>query len=175
MADYEDQKYTTNGYDEYGDGYDDADGADQDITSEDCWKVIGSFFESKGLVSMQIESFNEFMRSTMQDLVNEQKSVTLDQMVPQDEDDPNPIVIKRHEVLFGKISLSSPTVTEGEGTTMDLMPNEARLRGLTYSSAVYVNMQRKTYVARERPWGDMGEKGVVEESGQELFWQEDPN
>jgi DNA-directed RNA polymerase II subunit RPB2 len=175
MADYDDQKYTNGYYDHQAGVYDDEEDEEQNITSEDCFKVIGSFFESKGLVSMQIESFNEFMRSTMQDLVNEQKSVTLDQMVPQDEDDPNPVVIKRHEVLFGKISLSSPTVTEGEGTTMDLMPNEARLRGLTYSSAVYVNMQRKTYVARERPWGDMGEKGVVEESGQELFWQEDPN
>jgi DNA-directed RNA polymerase II subunit RPB2 len=175
MADYDDQKYTNGYYDHQAGVYEDEEDEEQNITSEDCFKVIGSFFESKGLVSMQIESFNEFMRSTMQDLVNEQKSVTLDQMVPQDEDDPNPIVIKRHEVLFGKISLSSPTVTEGEGTTMDLMPNEARLRGLTYSSAVYVNMQRKTYVARERPWGDMGEKGVVEESGQELFWQEDPN
>jgi DNA-directed RNA polymerase II subunit RPB2 len=175
MADYDEQKYTNGYYDHQAGGYEDEEEEEQNITSEDCFKVIGSFFESKGLVSMQIESFNEFMRSTMQDLVNEQKSVTLDQMVPQDEDDPNPIVIKRHEVLFGKISLSSPTVTEGEGTTMDLMPNEARLRGLTYSSAVYVNMQRKTYAARERPWGDMGEKGVMEESGQELFWQEDPN
>jgi DNA-directed RNA polymerase II subunit RPB2 len=175
MADYDDQKYTNGYYDHQAGGYEDEEEEEQNITSEDCFKVIGSFFESKGLVSMQIESFNEFMRSTMQDLVNEQKSVTLDQMVPHDEDDPNPIVIKRHEVSFGKISLSSPTVTEGEGTTMDLMPNEARLRGLTYSSAVYVSMQRKTYAARERPWGDMGEKGVVEESGQELFWQEDPN
>ena len=173
MADYDDQKYTNGFYDHQVDGYEDEE-EEQNITSEDCFKVIGSFFESKGLVSMQIESFNEFMRSTMQDLVNEQKSITLDQMVPQDEQDPNPIVIKRHEVLFGKISLSSPTVTEGEGTTMDLMPNEARLRGLTYASAVYVNMHRKTYAARERPWGDMGEKGVIEESGQELFWQEDP-
>ena len=173
MADYDDQKYTNGYYDHQVDGYEDEE-EEQNITSEDCFKVIGSFFESKGLVSMQIESFNEFMRSTMQDLVNEQKSITLDQMVPQDEQDPNPIVIKRHEVLFGKISLSSPTVTEGEGTTMDLMPNEARLRGLTYASAVYVNMHRKTYAARERPWGDMGEKGVIEESGQELFWQEDP-
>ena len=175
MAEYDDQRYTNGYYDHQAGVYDDEEEEEQNITSEDCFKVIGSFFESKGLVSMQIESFNEFMRSTMQDLVNEQKSVTLDQMVPQDEDDPNPIVIKRHEVSFGKISLSSPTVTEGEGTTMDLMPNEARLRGLTYSSAVYVNMQRKTYAARERPWGEMGEKGVLEESGQELFWQEDPN
>ena len=177
MADYDDQKYTNGYYDHQAGGYEDdeEEEEEQNITSEDCFKVIGSFFESKGLVSMQIESFNEFMRSTMQDLVNEQKSITLDQMVPQDEDDPNPIVIKRHEVMFGKISLSSPTVTEGEGTTMDLMPNEARLRGLTYASAVYVNMQRKTYAARERPWGDMGEKGILEESGQELFWQEDPN
>ena len=174
MAEYDDQKYTNGYYDHQVDGYEDEE-EEQNITSEDCFKVIGSFFESKGLVSMQIESFNEFMRSTMQDLVNEQKSITLDQMVPQDEDDPNPVVIKRHEVVFGKISLSSPTVTEGEGTTMDLMPNEARLRGLTYASAVYVNMHRKTYAARERPWGDMSEKGVLEESGQELFWQEDPN
>lgn len=174
MADYDDQTYTNGYYDPQTGGYgDEEEEEEQNITSEDCFKVIGSFFESKGLVSMQIESFNEFMRSTMQDLVTEQKSVVLDQMVPQEEDDPNPIVIKRHEVSFGKISLSSPTTTEGEGTTMDLMPNEARLRGLTYSSAVYVNMQRKMYVARERPWGETGTTGVVEASGQELFWQED--
>ena len=175
MADYEDQKYT-NGYYDAQNGleqYEDEE-EEQNITSEDCWKVIGSFFESKGLVSMQIDSFNEFMRLTMQDLVDEQGSVMLDQMVPADDDDPNPVVIRRHEVKFGKIALSSPNVTEGEGTTQDLLPHEARLRSLTYSSAVYVNMQRKTYIGRERPWDDLTEdQGTVTDNGQELFWKEE--
>ena len=70
MADYDDQKYTNGYYDHQAGVYDDDEDEEQNITSEDCFKVIGSFFESKGLVSMQIESFNEFMRSTMQDLVN---------------------------------------------------------------------------------------------------------
>ena len=146
---------------------------DQNITSEDCWKVIGSFFESKGLVSMQIESFNEFMRLTMQDLVNEHGAITLDQAMPGDEDDANPVVIRRHEVKFGKITFSSPNITEGDGHTTDLLPHEARLRSLTYASAIFVTMSRHLYEARERPWDMTGDEvGTVADNGQELFWKD---
>lgn len=173
MAEYGDVKYT-NGYYEGQNGYEEEEDEDQTIQSEDCWKVIGSFFATKGLVSQQIESFNEFMRSTMQDLINEHGAVTLDQAVPSYDNEPNPIVIKRHEVKFGNISLSSPNMTEGDGTTTDMLPHEARLRNLTYSSAVYLNMQRKLYVAREAPWGDQGEdQAAMGADGQELYWQEE--
>ena len=172
MADYEDQKYPVNGYyDEEANGYDDEVG--EEITSEDCWKVIGSFFESKGLCSMQIESFNEFMRSSMQDLVNEVKTIILDHAENVDEEDPNPIVIKRHEVTLGTLTLSSPNITEGEGTTADLLPHEARLRSLTYSSPVYCKMSRTTFLAREKPWpGQTVDDGAVGDNGMVLFWQE---
>lgn len=174
MADYEDNKYAVNGYnayDEEANGYDDEVG--EEITSEDCWKVIGSFFESKGLCSMQIESFNEFMRSSMQDLVNEVRTIILDHQENVDEEDPNPIVIKRHEVKLGTLTLSSPNITEGEGTTADLLPHEARLRSLTYSSPVYCKMSRTTYLAREKPWpGQAVNDGTVADNGTVLFWQE---
>jgi DNA-directed RNA polymerase II subunit RPB2 len=172
MAEYEDQKYVTNSYyDEDANGYDDE--AGEDITSEDCWKVIGSFFESKGLCSMQIESFNEFMRSSMQDLVNEVGSIILDHAENVDEDESNPVVIKRHEVKLGALILSSPNITEGEGTTTDLLPHEARLRSLTYSSPVYCKMSRKTFLAKERPWpGQSIDDGAMGDNGVDLFWQE---
>jgi DNA-directed RNA polymerase II subunit RPB2 len=173
MADYDDVKQPNGYYDEQN-GFAEEEEEDQTIQSEDCWKVIGSFFATKGLASQQIESFNEFMRSTMQDLINEQGAITLDQAVPCYDDEPNPIVIKRHEVKFGNISLSSPNMTEGDGTTSDMLPHEARLRNLTYSSAVYLNMQRKMYLAKEEPWAEQGDdQAAVGADGQELYWQEE--
>ena len=173
MADYDEVKYT-NGYHEDQNDYEEEEEDDQTIQSEDCWKVIGSFFATKGLVSQQIESFNEFMRSTMQELINEHGAVKLDQVVPSYDDEPNPVVVKRHEAKFGNISLSSPNMTEGDGTTTDMLPHEARLRNLTYSSAVYLKMQRKLYMAKEAPWtGQSEDKIAVGADGQELYWQEE--
>jgi DNA-directed RNA polymerase II subunit RPB2 len=172
MADYEDQKYAVNGYyEEDANAYDDDVG--EEITSEDCWKVIGSFFESKGLCSMQIESFNTFMRNGMQELVNEVGTIILDHAENVDEEDPNPVVIKRHEVKLGELSIGRPNITEGEGTTQDLLPHEARLRSLTYSSPVYCKMSRTTFLAREKPWpGQTVDDGAEGDSGMVLFWQE---
>ena len=49
----------------------------EEISQEDCWDVIKAFFEEKGLVRQQIDSFNEFMSNTVQELVEESKSLTL--------------------------------------------------------------------------------------------------
>ena len=77
---------------EYEDTYEDEyyDEAEEGITSEDCWTVISSFFEAKGLVSQQLDSFDEFISSTMQELVEEQGAVTLDQTLPPAEDEVDP-------------------------------------------------------------------------------------
>jgi DNA-directed RNA polymerase II subunit RPB2 len=49
------------------------------ITQEDCWTVITSFFEEKGLVRQQLDSFDEFVQNTMQELVDENADLILDQ------------------------------------------------------------------------------------------------
>jgi DNA-directed RNA polymerase II subunit RPB2 len=49
------------------------------ISQEDYWTVINTFFEGKGLVRQQLESFNEFIENTMQELVDESRVLTLDQ------------------------------------------------------------------------------------------------
>lgn len=54
-------------------------GGQQAINQEDCWTVIDAFFEEKGLVRQQLESFNEFVDNTMQELVDENSTLTMDQ------------------------------------------------------------------------------------------------
>ncbi len=170
MAEYEDHKYLPNGdYDPDGEA-----GFDESlITSEDCWTVINSFFRSKGLVSNQLESFNAFCKTGMQEIISEKGSIILDHAQSYDESDPNPVVIVRHEIQFGSLFISPPTIVEGDGMTESLYPNQARLRSLTYAAPVYCKMTKKTHVAREQPT-DENSEGTLKEDGTELFWEELP-
>ncbi|KAF2494181.1 RNA polymerase II second largest subunit [Lophium mytilinum] len=167
-----------------GDGYDDeeyleeGDVEDTDmITAEDCWTVISSFFLQKGLVSQQLDSYDEFTRNTIQDIVKENGHVILDQNAPYSEDD-DPIIKRRYEIHFGRVSLARPTHTEGDGVTMAMTPHEARLRNLTYSGALMANIQHKKMVARERPitanpGGDDMDVDNNTSGGTELYWEEE--
>ena len=150
MATYEDS---------YEDGYLE-DEEDPSITAEDCWTVIQSFFDVKGLVSQQLDSFDEFVSTTMQEMVEEDSLLTLDQNAPQSEDDSDPIVLRRYEIKFGTILLSRPAMTEGDGSTGAMLPQEARLRNLTYSSPLYLEMTKKVSIARERDAVDLSEDGL---------------
>lgn len=49
------------------------------IDQEDCWTVITSFFDEKGLVRQQLDSFDEFIQNTMQELIDENAELVLDQ------------------------------------------------------------------------------------------------
>ncbi|KAK4543925.1 DNA-dependent RNA polymerase II [Oleoguttula mirabilis] len=151
------------------------------ITSEDCWHVIQSFFEAKGLVSQQLDSFDEFAGTTMQEIVSETNFISVDRnMSPEDDGKGAPIVKKRWQIEFGHLTISQAAMTEGDGSTRPLYPHEARLRNLTYSSPIYLGMKKSVMVARERPVGSTleGEQWVPSEEwdGQEYetFWERDP-
>ena len=50
---------------------------DEDITSNDAWNVITSYFEEHGLVSQQIGSFNQFLDSNIQEIINENNLISI--------------------------------------------------------------------------------------------------
>lgn len=50
--------------DENGD--DEYDGDEKEIVEEDTWNIVSAYFEEKGLVSQQLNSFNDFVENTMQ-------------------------------------------------------------------------------------------------------------
>jgi len=131
------------------------------ITPEDCWTVISSFFQEKGLVSQQLDSFDEFIDSTIQELVWEDNHLILDQ--PAQHTSESDHENKRFEITFGKIYISKPTQTEGDGTTHPMFPQEARLRNLTYSSPLYVDMTKKVFKSDDN----------VRKADNELDWVEE--
>ncbi|KAJ7170073.1 DNA-dependent RNA polymerase II second largest subunit [Mycena filopes] len=141
---YDDQNYGDEDEDEY-----------MDITQEDCWTVISSFFDQKGLVRQQLDSFDEFVQNTMQELVDENSDLILDQADQHTGHDSD--MTRRYEIKFGQIYLSRPTVTEADGTVVPVFPQEARLRNLTYSAPLYIEMKKRVLVGREDPEGMPGD------------------
>jgi len=161
----------------YDDGYLDAEEEDEGITSEDCWQVISAFFDSKGLVSQQIDSFDDFMINSMPEIVEANSTVTVDHKSPPSSgDDSDPIVLRRYEIKFTRLLLSKPSMTEGDGATDYMLPHEARLRNLTYSASIFVYMTKKVSVARERVAPDYNqEEPQFDEYGAEIEAEKQDN
>ncbi len=127
----------------------------EEITQEDCWTVISSFFDQKGLVRQQLDSFDEFVQNTMQELVDENAELVLDQADQHTGHDTD--MTRRYEIKFEQIYLSRPTVTEADGSVVPVFPQEARLRNLTYSAPLYIEMTKRVMVGREGPEGVAGD------------------
>lgn len=143
-------------------GYDEDVEDDTEITQEDCWTVITSFFEQKGLVRQQLDSFDEFVQNTMQELVDENSDLILDQADQHTGHESD--MARRYEIKFGQIYLSRPTITEADGSVVPIFPQEARLRNLTYSAPLYIEMRKRTLIGRQDPHG--GETQWLPEHGE---------
>ncbi len=83
--------------------------------------VVKKYLENHSLVESNIKSFNNFIEKKMQEIVNE-VSETIDS------DD--------FEISLGKINVETPKVIEADGSSSLIMPSEARLRNLTYSAPI---------------------------------------
>lgn len=148
-------------------GYDEEED-EEIVTQESVWEVIGAFFREKGLVRQQLDSFNVFIKTTMQELVDDTPEIKLQyeqQHKPggethTSEDDEH----KRYTVKFGQIYLSKPNTSEGDGTVTQIFPNDARLRNLTYSAPLYVDV-KKTIITST----DNEEEQIEEEIYEKLF------
>lgn len=116
---------------------------DQEITTElwqeACWSVISAYFDEKGLVRQQLESFDEFIQMSVQRIVEDSRAIELQaqaQYIQSARDAPAKNIIK-----FEQIYLSKPIHRADEGTHY-LWPNEARLRNLTYAAPLYVDLKK---------------------------------
>ncbi|KAK9762531.1 DNA-dependent RNA polymerase II, variant 2 [Basidiobolus ranarum] len=110
---------------------------EEDITQEDCWAVVTSFFEERGVVRQQLDSFDEFIQNTIQDIVDENANIVIESSSYGCD-----LNITQYQVHFGQIYLSKPTITESDGSASPISPHEARLRQLTYSAPLYVDMRK---------------------------------
>ncbi|MFH1631140.1 MAG: DNA-directed RNA polymerase subunit B [Candidatus Aenigmatarchaeota archaeon] len=92
-------------------------------------EIIKSFIDSVGLVNHQINSFNEFIEYRFQKIIDEIGEIALE--VPE---------IAEFKIKLGKLRLPKPSIKEADGASRSIAPMEARIRDLTYSSPIFVEM-----------------------------------
>jgi DNA-directed RNA polymerase II subunit RPB2 len=124
---------------------------DEEIQQDDAWSVISSYFEEKGLVRQQLDSFNEFLEHSLQEIVEETSEV---EVTAETRSKEGQIGALRQVVSFGQLYLAQPS----QGTdNARINPNEARLRNLHYSCTLRVDLTRTTYTPTET-------EGVLEQT-----------
>ncbi|PIM99429.1 DNA-directed RNA polymerase [Handroanthus impetiginosus] len=134
-------EYYNQGYNDQG--YEEEENEDEEITQEDAWAVISAYFEEKGLVRQQLDSFDEFIQNTMQEIVDESAEI---EIRPESQHNPghqSDFAETIYKITFGQIYLSKPMMTESDGETATLFPKAARLRNLTYSAPLYVDVTKR--------------------------------
>ncbi|KAI6207569.1 DNA-directed RNA polymerase subunit beta [Aphelenchoides besseyi] len=125
---------------EFGEEVDDENEITTELWQEACWVVISAYFDEKGLVRQQLDSFDEFIQMIVQRIVEDSPPVELQteaQNYGGEVEKPTQFQLK-----FGQIYLSKPTHWEKDGAPTGMMPNVARLRNLTYSSPLYVDITK---------------------------------
>lgn len=118
-----------------------------EITQDDAWIVIDKYFEEKGLVRQQIDSFDQFITNTIQELIDDSGEIIV---YPQNQYLTNQEIDSHgHQVKFGQLYISKPTVYEADGEQRELYPQEARLRSLTYHLQIFIDITVNQYELNE--------------------------
>src|SRR3989338_5182650 len=90
--------------------------------------IVSRYLEQHSLVESNIVSFNDFVEHRMQAIVDDiSKGLKNDEV----------------EITLGKIRRGKPDIHEADGSTNPVTPTEARLRNLTYSAPIYLEMTLK--------------------------------
>ncbi|MEK6847164.1 MAG: DNA-directed RNA polymerase subunit B'', partial [Nanoarchaeota archaeon] len=93
--------------------------------SADKHLLVKRYLQQHSLVESNIRSFNDFIERRIQAIVND-----LNETAPQEE----------VKIKFGKIHIGKPNIIEADGSLAQISPVEARLRKLTYSAPIYVEI-----------------------------------
>ena len=106
-----------------------------EIPLEDLLLLEKSFFKEKGLVKQHLDSYNEFIDHGLQEVINEVGIIDIE--IPES---PYQIKLGQVWVIDPQSRISSPYVTEVDGTKHEIYPLEARFRNLSYAAPVALEM-----------------------------------
>lgn len=90
--------------------------------------LVSKYLEEHSLVESNVRSFNDFVDNKIQQIVNEVNDNVNNEDV---------------EIRFGKVRIGKPNVIEADGSINSITPTEAKLRTLTYSSPITVELNVK--------------------------------
>lgn len=96
------------------------------ITIEDRWALVQAMVKELGLVRQHLDSYNDFIQNGLQSVVKEMGEIR-----PE---------IPNYYVKLNKIEMDRPNIREADGSLNEIFPSEARIRNLTYTAPLYLEM-----------------------------------
>ena len=90
--------------------------------------LIEKYLEQHSLVESNIRSFNDFINNKIQQIIIEiNESLTNEDV----------------EIKFGKVKIGRPNIIEADGSINQITPITAKLRNLTYSAPIFIELTVK--------------------------------
>jgi len=96
------------------------------ITLEGRWTVVRAFVQEKGIVRHHLDSFNDFLKRQLQEIIEEQGIIET--------------AIPGYYVKLGTVEVGWPRTKEADGSESEILPQDARIRNITYAAPIYVTM-----------------------------------
>lgn len=91
--------------------------------------MMDAYAKQRGFVRFQIDSYNDFITRRIPKVLSE--IGTIKPEVPD---------LGDFKIKLGEFKIGGPSVKEADGSVRDILPSEARIRNLTYSAPMYVEM-----------------------------------
>jgi len=88
--------------------------------------LLSKYLESNSIVQHQIDSYNRFVETDIQKIIDANSLI-----------EPS---VEGFGLRLGKIRLEKPSVIEADSSRRTLLPNEARLRNLTYAAPIFLEI-----------------------------------
>ena len=126
----------------------------KNLQLKDTWLVLNNMLLKEGVAKQHLNSYNQFIEEGLQKIINETQTIDVETLNP-------------YKVRLGKIKLGTPRVVEIDGSINTLMPLEARLRNLTYSAPITLEMSvEENGSIRESQIYSIGDMPVMVKSNQ---------
>jgi len=93
--------------------------------------LLKKFFEENSLIQADLRSFNNFIEEELNNILEENRIIEPTIIPPNVED---------FKIRLDNIWVTKPEVTEADGSKRNILPSEARLRKLSYSAPIYMEV-----------------------------------
>ncbi len=95
------------------------------------YTLLKKYFQENSVVRANIESFNNFIDNELQVIINENKEIE-PTIIP-----PN---VDEFKIRLDNVWVTKPEITEADGSKRSIYPVEARLRKLSYSAPMFLEV-----------------------------------
>jgi DNA-directed RNA polymerase subunit B len=98
---------------------------------EDPNLLLYKFFEENSLIHADLHSFNNFVEHELKRIIEENQEIEPTIIPPNVED---------FKIRLDNIWVTKPEITEADGSKRNILPNEARLRKISYAAPIFIEV-----------------------------------